>query len=107
MMGRDTMHPNGDHERGGVGRSDLAPSGVLAMPTKFAQALQEAEAEQVLEACRSLYLSPDDRAYVIAKHRRGNYLLAVILVRGGSVLDYVGQVVEARPPAVQPRSRFR
>ena len=77
------------------------------MPTKFAQALHEAEAEQVLEACRRLGISPDDRAYVIQKHRRGNYLLQVLLARGCDVYEYVRQVVEARPPAFPDLSRFR
>ena len=79
------------------------------MTTRFADAVREAEEEQVLAACRMLYLDRDSTAYVIEKYRRPTNLLETVLVMGGTVHDYVRMTIEARPPSTPyfPRRRYR
>ena len=79
------------------------------MKTSFAKAMQEAEEEQILKACRSMYLDLASTAYVLEKYRRPTNLLETLLVMGGTVHDYVRMTVEARPPSTPyfPRRRYR
>jgi hypothetical protein len=73
----------------------------------FAELVRQAEEDQILEACRTLRLDRDDVAFVIARHRRSPFLLDLMLVMGGSAKEYVAMVVDARPPEVMPRLRYR
>ena len=66
--------------------------------SRFDEALAEAAEDMIFQACRSMKISLDDEAYVLARHRRTPDLFDDLLALGGNARDYVAMRLECRPP---------